>query len=134
MCIRDSLVEFLAAHPAVRRLSFPGLASHPSHAVARRVLELPGGMLSFAVEGGDAEGLALVRRLELFTEASSLGGVESLVSMPSNMSHVGLGEERRRELGIYPGLVRLSVGIEDPADLERDLARALEGIASTPAP
>lgn len=120
------LAAFLADHPAVERVCYPGLPSHPTHAVGLRVLDECGGMLGFAVRGDDADALAVVRRLRLFTEAASLGGVESLASLPSNMSHVHLTEQERRRSGIPSGYVRLSVGIEDPRDLERDLRQALD--------
>jgi len=119
------VAERLAEHPRIERVLYPGLASHPSHALARRMLALPGGMLSFVVEGGDEVALRVVRHLELALEASSLGGVESLVSLPFNTSHVKLSAEERRAAGIPPGFVRVSVGIEDPDDLIADFEQAL---------
>jgi len=123
------VAERLAEHPRVRRVLYPGLASHPSHALARKSLALPGGMLSFVVEGGDEAALRVVRALELALEASSLGGVESLVSLPFNTSHVKLSAAERVAVGIPPGLVRVSIGIEDPDDLIADFDRALERAA-----
>jgi cystathionine beta-lyase/cystathionine gamma-synthase len=120
------VAEKLARHPRVRRVLYPGLASHPSHALAKKSLALPGGMLSFVVEGGDEAALRVVRALELALEASSLGGVESLVSLPFNTSHVKLSAAERAAVGIPPGLVRVSIGIEDPDDLIADFERALE--------
>jgi len=120
------IAAFLEAHPAVERVLYPGLASHPSHALARDLLDDTGGVLSFCVPGGDAAALALVRRLELFVEAASLGGVESLASLPHLASHQNLSAAERATVGIPPGTVRLSVGIEDPDDLVEDLRGALE--------
>jgi cystathionine beta-lyase/cystathionine gamma-synthase len=124
------LAERLARHPRVATVLYPGLAEHPSHALAREVLSAPGGMLSFAVAGGDAAALRFVRGLKLALEASSLGGVETLVSLPFNTSHVKLSAEERTAAGIVPGLARVSVGIEDAEDLIADFEAALEGSAS----
>lgn len=125
-----ALARFLEAHPRVAHVHHCGLASHPDHALARTLLAHTGGLFSFvlrAADGRDAdeEALRVIRRLRLFTEAASLGGVESLVSRPRDLSQVGLSAEERLRAGLAPGLVRLSVGIEDAADLEDDLARAL---------
>ena len=115
----------LAEHAEVERVLHPSLPDHPSHAVAERVLDLPGGMLSFVVRGGDARAQNCLRHLALFTEAASLGGVESLVSMPARMSHVHVSPDERARLGIGAGFVRASIGVEDPADLVADLEHAL---------
>ncbi|MDP6839244.1 MAG: aminotransferase class I/II-fold pyridoxal phosphate-dependent enzyme [Planctomycetota bacterium] len=120
-----ALARFLASHPAVAAVHYPGLESHPQAALAERMLDLPGGMLSFEMAGGDGEALALMRRLRLPLEATSLGGVESLVSLPFNTSHARMSAEERLAVGIRPGLVRISVGIEDSADLVADFAQAL---------
>jgi cystathionine beta-lyase/cystathionine gamma-synthase len=119
------LASFLERHPRVARVHHCGLESHPDHALARELLSHTGGLFSFVVRGGDEEALRVIRRLALFAEAASLGGVESLASRPRDLSQVGLSEAERRQAGIEPGLVRLSIGIEDPADLEDDLGRAL---------
>ena len=120
-----AVAERLAAHPRVHRVLYPGRPDHPTHATAAEQLELAGGMVAFVVAGGDAAALRVARALELFVEAGTLGGVESLVSVPAAMSHVSLSPEERLAAGIEPGLVRLSVGIEDPADLIADLESAL---------
>jgi cystathionine beta-lyase/cystathionine gamma-synthase len=120
------IAERLEDHPRVRRVLYPGLPSHPSHAIASSLLALPGGMLSFVVDGGDELALRVVRRLRLALEASSLGGVETLVSLPFNTSHARLSAEERAAAGIPPGFVRVSVGIEDPDDLIADFEQALE--------
>jgi len=123
----SALAASLARHPRVADVLYPGLPTHASAERARRVLAAPGGMLSFVVKGGDAAALRFVRALRLAIEASSLGGVETLVSLPFNTSHVKLSEAQRTAAGIPPGLVRVSVGIEDPADLVEDFTQALEG-------
>jgi len=111
----------------VTAVLYPGLESHPSHALAKKVLAAPGGMLAFVVQGGDAAALRMLRALKLALEASSLGGVETLVSLPFNTSHVKLSAKQRSEAGIPPGLVRVSVGIEDADDLIADFEQALAG-------
>ncbi|HKK28760.1 MAG TPA: cystathionine gamma-synthase [Gemmatimonadota bacterium] len=121
------IAEFLEGHPAAGRVHYPGLASHPQHELARRQMSDFGGMLS--VEAGSAERAArLAGSTRLFALAESLGGVESLISVPAAMTHASVPEERRREIGITPGLVRLSVGIEDADDLVADLEEALAGL------
>jgi cystathionine beta-lyase/cystathionine gamma-synthase len=121
------LAAWLSKHPRVASVLYPGLESHASHALAAKLLAAPGGMLSFAVRGGDDGALRFVRRLALALEASSLGGVETLVSLPFNTSHVKMSEPERTAAGIPPGLVRVSVGIEDVEDLIADFAQALAG-------
>lgn len=118
------VAEYLDGHPAVSTVHYPGLPSHPQHELACRQMRDFGGMLS--VETGSAERAnALVGATRLFALAESLGGVESLISVPAAMTHASVPEERRREIGITPGLVRLSVGIEEPEDLLADLEEAL---------
>lgn len=121
------VAEFLAGHPKVRATLYPGLASHPDHTLARRMLRNTGGMVSFNL-ASDAQALALLRQLRLMREATSLGGVESLVSLPFNTSHAAFTAEQRARMGIAPGCVRLSVGIEHPDDLIADLAQALAAL------
>ena len=117
---------FLEQHPSVKRVYYPGLASHPQHELARRQMTGGfGGMLSFEVQGGVAAAREVARRTRLFTLAESLGGVESLIELPALMTHASLPSERRAEIGIDDGLIRLSVGIEDAEDLIADLSQAL---------
>jgi cystathionine gamma-lyase len=117
---------FLEQHAAVKRVYYPGLASHPQHALARtQMVGGFGGMLSFEVVGGVDAAREVARRTRLFTLAESLGGVESLIELPALMTHASLPAERRAEIGIDDGLIRLSVGIEDSYDLTRDLEQAL---------
>ena len=118
-----ALARDLAAHPAIARVNYPGLASHPSHDVAKKQMHGFGGMLSIEIAGGGDAARAFVSRLKLFTLATSLGGVESLVMFPASLS--GLSEEKLRAAGIAPSLVRLSIGCEDLADLRADLFEAL---------
>ena len=118
------IARWLDAQPAVRRVDYPRLPSHPDHALAERVLRNAGGVVSFVIDGDDAAATRLCESLELIRLATSLGGVESLISQPFNTSHASYSAEARAELGILPGTIRLSVGIEDPVDLEADLARA----------
>jgi cystathionine beta-lyase/cystathionine gamma-synthase len=118
---------WLEQHPRVRRVYYPGLASHPQHALARaQMMGGFGGMLSFEVVGGVEAAREVARRTRLFTLAESLGGVESLIELPALMTHASLPPERRAEIGIDDGLIRLSVGIEAVEDLRADLARALD--------
>ena len=119
------LAGYLAAHPAVEKTIYPGLASHPHHALARRQMDGFGGMVTIVLKGGFEAAKRFCERTELFTLAESLGGVESLVNHPAVMTHASIPEARREQLGIGAGLVRLSVGIEDVADLRVDLERAL---------
>ena len=118
---------FLEQHPRVKRVYYPGLESHPQHDLARRQMVGGfGGMLSFEIHGGVDGARAVARRTRLFTLAESLGGVESLIELPALMTHASLPAERRADIGIDDGLIRLSVGIEEAEDLIDDLVQALE--------
>ncbi|MDR5693880.1 MAG: PLP-dependent aspartate aminotransferase family protein [Armatimonadota bacterium] len=123
------LAEFLASHPAVERVYYPGLPSHPGHDVARRQMRGFGGMLSFEVKGGFEAGVRCVEALRVCTLAVSLGGVETLVTHPASTSSVGIPREERIRAGITDGLIRVSVGIEDIEDLLRDFDQALERLS-----
>jgi len=117
---------FLERHARVKRVYYPGLESHAQHALAaRQMVGGFGGMLSFEVSGGVDAAREVARRTRLFTLAESLGGVESLIELPALMTHASLPAERRKEIGIDDGLIRLSVGIEEAADLMSDLEQAL---------
>jgi len=124
----QAVAEFLAGHPKVPRVHYPGLPSHPDHAVARRQMSGFGGVVSFEVEGGLEAGTRLVDAVRIPQIAPSLGGVESLIEQPALMSFYELSPEEREAIGIRAGLVRLSVGIEDAEDLIEDLAQALEQV------
>src|SRR5579859_6003955 len=118
---------FLEQHRRVKRVYYPGLASHPQHELAKRQMVGGfGGMLSFEIEGGVEAAREVARRTRLFTLAESLGGVESLIELPALMTHASLPPERRSEVGIDDGLIRLSVGIEEAEDLIADLRQALD--------
>jgi cystathionine beta-lyase/cystathionine gamma-synthase len=118
------LARFLESHPAVARVIYPGLPAHPDHAVAARQMRGFGGMLSFELrQPGQVDGM--LERLQLATQALSLGGVETLVTVPSRTSHRTMAPEERQRAGISDGLVRVSVGIEDIADLTHDFDQAL---------
>lgn len=118
------LAEFLAAHPRVTRTIYPGLPSHPHHALARRQMQGFGGLISFDV-GSLERAREVLGKVRLMALAESLGGVETLISHPAIMTHASVPKERREMLGITDGLLRVSVGIEDIADLVDDLAQAL---------
>lgn len=119
------IAEFLESHPRVERVFYPGLSSHPHHALARRQMRGFGGMVSFEVKGGLAAGRRFVESVKLIKLAVSLGGVESLVQHPASMSHGPIPAEEREATGITEGLIRLSVGVEDVEDLIEDLDQAL---------
>src|SRR3954471_20205836 len=126
------IARFLAEHPAVARVNHPGLPSHPQHERARRLLPSgTGGMLSFEMRGGRDAAERLLSRVRVPINAPSLGGTESLITRPAATSHAGLTPEERRAAGIGDGLVRFSVGIEDPEDLIDDLRQALDGVAGS---
>ena len=120
------LAQVLEQHRAVREVWYPGLVSHPDHALAKQYLRGFGGVVSFEMQGGLAAGTRLVDALCIPRLAASLGGVDSLVEQPPLMSYYELTPEQRAEIGIREGLVRYSVGIEDADDLEHDLLAALE--------
>lgn len=120
-----AIVEFLQTHPKVQKVFYPGLENHSGHEIARKQARGFGGMVSFDV--GSAENAdRLLSKIKYFTLAESLGAVESLISVPARMTHASIPADRRAELGITDGLVRISVGIEDVEDLIEDLAQALE--------
>ena len=118
-----AIARFLAADPRVERVTYPGLPSHPQHALAARQMTGFGGMLAFVVRGGLPAATAFLRAVRIFACAESLGGVESLVEHPAIMTHASVPPETRRRLGIDDGLVRVSVGIEHADDLLEDLER-----------
>jgi cystathionine gamma-lyase len=118
------LAAWLAEQPAVRKMYYPGLPSHPGHDVARRQMRDFGGMISVSLKGGKDAALRFLTRTKLFSLAESLGGVESLIGHPATMTHASIPAEIRQARGIDDGLVRLSVGIEDADDLQADLRQA----------
>lgn len=122
----QALAEWLEKHPAVSRVIYPGLASHPQNALAKKQMAYPGGMLSFEIKGDLAKTHQVLTRCQLFTLAESLGGVESLIEHPATMTHASIPPEKRKHLGISDQLIRLSVGIEAIDDLKHDLKEALQ--------
>lgn len=119
------VARFLESHPLVERVHYPGLPSHPQHELAKRLLSAYGGMVSFEVRGGRQKAERMMQALQMVKMATSLGGVDSLVSMPLNSSHAAVPPQERARLGIKDNLVRLSVGIEDVQDITEDLDQAL---------
>jgi cystathionine beta-lyase/cystathionine gamma-synthase len=122
-----ALATWASTHPAVARVYYPGLASHPDHALAARLLGGFGGMLGLELAGGAAAAERMLGRLQLITHAPSLAGVESLISEPRLTSHRALGPEGRAAMGIPDGFLRVSCGLEDADDLIADLEQALDG-------
>ncbi|MDB5988482.1 MAG: cystathionine gamma-lyase [Nevskia sp.] len=128
-----ALASWLEAHPRVERVHYPGLASHPQHALARRQMRAPGangtpafgGMISIELKGGLDAARRFLERCQIFALAESLGGVESLIEHPAIMTHASVPAATRAALGISDSLCRLSVGVEDVEDLQQDLAQAL---------
>ena len=115
------IADYLASHPQVDKVMFPGLAKHPGNAIAERQMRGPGGMISFELRGGIPAATAFLKALQIFACAESLGGVESLAEHPAIMTHASIPAENRRALGIGDGLIRFSIGIEDVGDLRTDL-------------
>ncbi|HEY9142814.1 MAG TPA: cystathionine gamma-synthase [Arenimonas sp.] len=121
----QAIAEYLEKHPKVERVAYPGLKSHPQHALAARQMKGAGGMVSVWLKGGFEAVKDFMGKLELFACAESLGGVESLANHPAVMTHASVPAERRAALGVTDNLVRLSVGVEDVADLLAELEAAL---------
>ncbi|WP_329811398.1 cystathionine gamma-synthase [Stenotrophomonas sp. SMYL8] len=124
-----ALAQWLEKHPAVEKVIYPGLPSHPQHELAGKQMAGYGGIVSIVLKGGFEAAKRFCEKTELFTLAESLGGVESLVNHPAVMTHASIPVARREQLGISDALVRLSVGVEDLGDLQVDLERALAGAA-----
>ncbi|HET9679221.1 MAG TPA: cystathionine gamma-synthase [Gammaproteobacteria bacterium] len=119
------IAEWLEAHPKIERVSYPGLPSHPQHALAKKQMRAGGGMVTAFLKGGVDEARKFLEKVEIFALAESLGGVESLIEHPAIMTHASVPAETRAKLGISDSLVRLSVGVEDVDDLIADLEQAL---------
>lgn len=119
------VADFLQQHPAVERVNFNGLSSHPDFAVAQKQMRRPGAMLSFELAGGLDAGKAFINKLQMCVRAVSLGTVDTLLSHPASMTHYGVAREERLRYGIMDGLIRMSVGIENVADILKDLDRSL---------
>lgn len=120
------IAEFLTKHPKIERVIYPGLPSHPQHALAKEQMHGFGGMITFYLKGGLSSARAFLESVKVFSLAESLGGVESLIEHPAIMTHASVPPETRKALGIDDAMVRLSVGVENIADLLRDLTQALD--------
>ncbi len=121
-----AVAAFLANHPKIEKVYWPGFESHPNHNIAKEQMNDFGGMISFTTKGNNYENaIKIVESLKLFTLAESLGGVESLVGHPASMTHDSIPKEEREKIGVVDSLIRLSVGIEDKDDLIADLAQAI---------
>ncbi len=127
------IAQYLAAHPQVRKVYYPGLRDHEGHQIARIQQKGYGAMLSFEIDGGEAETRAFIESLRLFSFAESLGGFESLIAHPATMTHAAMDETARQRAGIGRNLIRLSIGLESPQDLIRDLEKALTANEDAPA-
>jgi cystathionine gamma-lyase len=123
-----AVVRFLGAHPKVATVSWPGLPSHPQHALAKRQMTGFSGMLTFVLKGGMPAARTFLEHVRIFACAESLGGVESLIEHPATMTHASVPEATRRALGFDDGFVRVSCGIEAIEDLLADLDRALAAV------
>jgi cystathionine beta-lyase len=122
-----AIAHFLAKHPKVEKVYWPGFEDHPNHKIAKKQMKAFGGMISFIPKGSSyTDTKTIVEKLKLFTLAESLGGVESLVGHPVSMTHASIPKEEREKLGVVDALIRLSVGIEDVEDLINDLNEALQ--------
>jgi len=121
-----AVANYLKGHPAVKRVFYPGLDSHPGHEIAKRQMRGFGGMVSFELKGGIEAVNSFLRKTEIFSLAESLGGVASLTEHPATMSHASMSKEYREKVGITDELIRLSVGLENIDDLIEDLRQALE--------
>ena len=119
------LADWLSKHPGISRVYYPGLPAHPGHDIAKKQMRGFGGMISVSIKGGTEAALKFMTSTKLFSLAESLGGVESLICHPATMTHASIPADIRLARGIDDGLVRLSVGIEDVADLQADLQQAL---------
>jgi cystathionine gamma-lyase len=123
------IAEMLAGHPAVEKVIYPGLESHPQYELAKRQMHGGGGMITMLLKGGIEESRRFLENCRVFALAESLGGVESLIEHPAIMTHASVPKEQREQLGIADNLVRISVGVEDAEDLLEDLRQALAAIA-----
>jgi cystathionine beta-lyase/cystathionine gamma-synthase len=121
-----AVANYLKEHPAVKRVFYPGLDSHPGHEIARRQMKGFGGVVSFKLKGGGEVVNSFLKRIKVFSLAESLGGVASLAEHPATMSHASMPKDYREKVGITDELIRLSVGLENIDDLIDDLRQALE--------
>jgi cystathionine beta-lyase len=121
-----AVAEYLATHPKIEKVYWPGFKNHPNHEIAKAQMKDFGGMISFTTKGNNyKEAIKIVEKLKIFTLAESLGGVESLAGHPASMTHASIPKEEREKTGVVDSLIRLSVGIEDADDLIEDLKQAI---------
>jgi len=120
------VARYLETHPAIAQVWYPGLESHPGYAIAKQQMHAFGGMIAFELQGGLEAGAAMMNRVQLATLAVSLGNVDTLIQHPASMTHAAMPREARLQAGITDGLVRLSVGVENVADIIADLEQALQ--------
>jgi cystathionine beta-lyase/cystathionine gamma-synthase len=118
----------LEGHPALARVYYPGLASHPDHAIAARQMQGFGGMVTIDVRDGQDAAFRTFDRLRVIKRAASLGGVESICSLPILTSHTGLSDAQLAEAGVTRGMIRISIGLEDPQDLIEDIQQGLASL------
>ncbi len=122
----DVIADFLNTHPAVEKVYYPGLSTHPGHEIAKKQMRDFGGMMSFTLKNNSKEAaIQFLKSTHLFSLAESLGGVESLISHPATMTHASIPKEEREKVGVSDSLIRISVGVEDIDDLLEDLKNAL---------
>jgi cystathionine beta-lyase len=122
----EKVARFLATHPKIDKVYWPGFENHPNHEVAKKQMRGFGGMISFNLKGNHLEdALSIVKKVEIFALAESLGGVESLIGHPATMTHASIPKDVREQSGVVDSLIRLSVGVEDADDLIADLTQAL---------
>ena len=124
----QAVAEFLESHPQIEKITYPGLKSHPQYGVAKEQMDGFSGMISFELEGGIPAGTTVMNNVKLCSLAESLGAVETMITHPASMTHVDVPAEERHARGLTDGLVRISVGIEDPDDIIDDLKQALEKV------
>ncbi len=124
----QAVAEFLESHPLVEKITYPGLKSHPQYGVAKEQMDGFSGMISFELKGGIPAGTTVMNNVKLCSLAESLGAVETMITHPATMTHVDVPAEERHARGLTDGLVRISVGIEDPDDIIDDLKQALEKV------
>jgi methionine-gamma-lyase len=123
------VASFLENHPAVAKVNYNGLASHPDHLVAMKQMLHPGAMMSIELKGGLQAGVAMMNRLKLCTRTVSLGTCDTLLCHPASMTHYGVPKEQREQFGITDGLIRMSIGMENIQDILADLNQSLEGLS-----
>ena len=121
----EKVAQFLDKHPAIEKVNYAGLVSHPDHAIAKKQMKQHAPLISFELKGGLDAGKKFIDALEICTRAVSLGTVDTLVSHPATMTHYGIPKEERIKYGITDGLIRMSVGIENFEDIAADLTQAL---------